>query len=141
MSRGPLREVLIREKAAPEKVLNLKCLSQMILDACRGMVYLSGEKMVHRDLACRNLLADQNFKIKISDFGLVFSFFFPFLFFFFLFFPQISPNSPPQTVQSTLFTQRALQSLLLAQSHATQRNPSPHSMVRSRSFRKWSLLT
>ena len=32
--------------------------------------YLSGMGIVHRDLACRNILIDENKILKISDFGL-----------------------------------------------------------------------
>ncbi|KAL1130277.1 hypothetical protein AAG570_013215 [Ranatra chinensis] len=37
--------------------------------AC-GMVYLSDRKFVHRDLATRNCLIDDNMVVKIADFGL-----------------------------------------------------------------------
>jgi len=35
-----------------------------------GLVYLSERKFVHRDLATRNCLMDQNLTVKIADFGL-----------------------------------------------------------------------
>lgn len=35
-----------------------------------GMVYLSDRKFVHRDLATRNCLVDDNMSVKIADFGL-----------------------------------------------------------------------
>jgi len=34
------------------------------------MVHLSAEGIVHRDLACRNLLLDKTNQVKITDFGL-----------------------------------------------------------------------
>ena len=34
------------------------------------MIYLSDRKFVHRDLASRNCLMDQNCVVKIADFGL-----------------------------------------------------------------------
>ncbi|XP_065572380.1 tyrosine-protein kinase transmembrane receptor Ror-like isoform X1 [Artemia franciscana] len=35
-----------------------------------GMEYLSRRRFVHRDLACRNCLVDENFVVKIADFGM-----------------------------------------------------------------------
>lgn len=34
------------------------------------MVYLSQQKIVHRDLATRNILVASDYSLKISDFGL-----------------------------------------------------------------------
>ncbi|KHJ89901.1 protein tyrosine kinase [Oesophagostomum dentatum] len=39
-------------------------------DACRGMCYLSGSKVIHRDIAARNCLLGSLNEVKISDFGL-----------------------------------------------------------------------
>ncbi|XP_066925910.1 fibroblast growth factor receptor 2-like [Clytia hemisphaerica] len=36
----------------------------------KGMAFLHGKKLIHRDLACRNVLLGEHFRIKISDFGL-----------------------------------------------------------------------
>ena len=35
-----------------------------------GMAYLSGIGIVHRDLACRNILVDEGKVLKITDFGM-----------------------------------------------------------------------
>lgn len=35
-----------------------------------GMTYLSGLGVVHRDLACRNILVDEGKDLKITDFGM-----------------------------------------------------------------------
>ena len=47
---------------------------QMSKQAASGMAYLESQKLVHRDLALRNLLVDANVKtnyiVKIADFGL-----------------------------------------------------------------------
>lgn len=34
------------------------------------MTYLSGQRFVHRDLACRNCLVGYDFIVKIADFGM-----------------------------------------------------------------------
>uniref|UniRef100_A0A0M3KG29 non-specific protein-tyrosine kinase n=1 Tax=Anisakis simplex TaxID=6269 RepID=A0A0M3KG29_ANISI len=39
-------------------------------DAARGMVYLSTNTVIHRDIAARNCLIGKNDEAKISDFGL-----------------------------------------------------------------------
>lgn len=43
---------------------------EFCLQVCLGMAYLSSRHMIHRDLACRNVLLDSTLKCKISDFGM-----------------------------------------------------------------------
>ena len=46
---------------------------QIIIGIARGLVYLhedSNVKVVHRDIKTSNILLDDNFNPKISDFGL-----------------------------------------------------------------------
>jgi len=45
-------------------------LYQMASDTASGMHYLESMKIVHRDLSARNLLVDENGRVKVSDFGL-----------------------------------------------------------------------
>jgi len=45
-------------------------LIHMIIEAARGMVYLEAKGIVHRDIALRNFLIDDNKKVKVSDFGM-----------------------------------------------------------------------
>lgn len=40
------------------------------VDIARGMEFLSNAKVVHSDLAARNILLTENLQAKISDFGL-----------------------------------------------------------------------
>jgi len=42
----------------------------MCFGACKGMVYLEKMQIIHRDLACRNLLVDRDNTVKVGDFGL-----------------------------------------------------------------------
>ena len=40
------------------------------LQIARGMLYLTSKRVIHRDVAARNCLLNQNMVVKISDFGL-----------------------------------------------------------------------
>lgn len=42
----------------------------MALDAAQGMAHIHSERVIHQDLALRNLLVDDALHVKISDFGL-----------------------------------------------------------------------
>jgi len=39
-------------------------------EACRGMCYLAGQRVIHRDIAARNCLLGAQDEVKISDFGM-----------------------------------------------------------------------
>jgi len=56
------------------KDVNLAGLISMATDAAKGLLYLSQRKIIHRDLALRNLLVagcdDDNYLIKVADFGM-----------------------------------------------------------------------
>ena len=43
---------------------------KMALDAARGMHHIHAEGIIHADLATRNLLVDENWRVKVTDFGL-----------------------------------------------------------------------
>jgi len=50
--------------------LNTNATINIIMGVLNGMVHLQEENIVHRDLACRNILLDDKLNPKISDFGL-----------------------------------------------------------------------
>eukprot|EP00123_Amoebidium_parasiticum_P006791 comp17659_c0_seq1/m.17450 comp17659_c0_seq1/g.17450 ORF comp17659_c0_seq1/g.17450 comp17659_c0_seq1/m.17450 type:complete len:868 (-) comp17659_c0_seq1:184-2787(-) len=68
LPRGSLHTVL----ADPAIQIGISTRIQIVSDICRGMNYLHSNKppIVHRDLKSPNLLVNQNFSIKVSDFGL-----------------------------------------------------------------------
>lgn len=41
----------------------------MSIDIARGMEYLHGKNMIHRDLKTHNLLLDEEYRVKVTDFG------------------------------------------------------------------------
>lgn len=42
----------------------------MSIDICKAMIYLHEKGFVHRDLKTDNLLVDENWTVKVTDFGL-----------------------------------------------------------------------
>lgn len=72
MRNGDLHEYLLKLRSNPDvEGLTPNEFLTIFLEIASGMEYLSSHHYVHRDLAARNcLVADDNFSIKISDFGL-----------------------------------------------------------------------
>lgn len=81
MGRGDLNEFLRScspslEVASQQKTFGIKKelthrdLLAISLQIANGMVYLSERKFVHRDLATRNCLINEDMVVKIADFGL-----------------------------------------------------------------------
>eukprot|EP01114_Cavostelium_apophysatum_P014364 TRINITY_DN3705_c0_g1_i1.p1 TRINITY_DN3705_c0_g1~~TRINITY_DN3705_c0_g1_i1.p1 ORF type:complete len:636 (+),score=121.08 TRINITY_DN3705_c0_g1_i1:92-1999(+) len=68
MPKGSLHRIL----HDPHAVLDWEIKLKVSIDVCRGMNYLHKCEpiIIHRDLKSHNLLVDENFKVKVSDFGL-----------------------------------------------------------------------
>ncbi|ESO07516.1 hypothetical protein HELRODRAFT_110475 [Helobdella robusta] len=66
MSNGDLRSY-IKDKS---KNFTARQLLQLAQQVAGGMAYLSNLNFVHRELAARNCLLDENLTVKVSDFGL-----------------------------------------------------------------------
>jgi serine/threonine protein kinase len=66
MKNGDLRSYISNEKNRP----TVRQLITWGIEIADGMEYLSSLKFVHRDLATRNCMLDENLICRISDFGL-----------------------------------------------------------------------
>ncbi|XP_026475323.1 tyrosine-protein kinase transmembrane receptor Ror-like [Ctenocephalides felis] len=56
--------------AAPAPKLDKTSLLSIASQVANGMRYLSAQRFVHRDLACRNCLVGTGLSVKIADFGM-----------------------------------------------------------------------
>jgi serine/threonine protein kinase len=66
-SAGSLLDHVRRSKAG---LLNTSMLLTYCHDVASGMSYLSSRRVVHRDVAARNVLLDSAYVCKIADFGM-----------------------------------------------------------------------
>lgn len=67
LSEGSLRAYLHKLE---HKTLPLPKLIAIALDIARGMEYIHSQGVIHRDLKPENVLIDQEFHLKIADFGI-----------------------------------------------------------------------
>ncbi|KAJ0662697.1 putative protein kinase RLK-Pelle-SD-2b family [Helianthus annuus] len=71
MSNGSLDKWIYH--GVQEQILEWECIKKTILDIARGLAYLHEEcrqKIVHLDIKPQNILLDNDFNAKVSDFGL-----------------------------------------------------------------------
>ncbi|XP_057312170.1 uncharacterized protein LOC130653668 [Hydractinia symbiolongicarpus] len=67
MPKGSLDKYL---KSGSGNTLTLRDLIDMAAQIANGLQYLENNRVVHRDIAARNILVGDNNQVKISDFGL-----------------------------------------------------------------------
>ncbi|KAJ0261435.1 hypothetical protein HA466_0045590 [Hirschfeldia incana] len=67
LPEGSLRSFLHKPE---NRSLSLKKLIEFALDIARGMEYIHSRHVIHRDLKPENVLIDEDFKLKIADFGI-----------------------------------------------------------------------
>ncbi|XP_037040571.1 activated Cdc42 kinase-like isoform X1 [Bradysia coprophila] len=67
-----LRSLLecLKDSGLRVSFLTVPTLCEFAMQICSGMMYLENKRLIHRDLASRNVLVFSKDKVKISDFGL-----------------------------------------------------------------------
>ncbi|KAJ6641428.1 Activated Cdc42 kinase-like [Pseudolycoriella hygida] len=67
-----LRSLLecLKDSGLRVNFLTVPTLCEFAMQICNGMMYLENKRLIHRDLASRNVLVFSKDKVKISDFGL-----------------------------------------------------------------------
>ncbi|KAM4663131.1 tyrosine-protein kinase receptor TYRO3 [Discoglossus pictus] len=71
MKHGDLHTFLLMSRIGEEPVnLPLQTLVRFMIDICSGMEYLSAKNFIHRDLATRNCMLNEDMTVCVADFGL-----------------------------------------------------------------------
>ena len=65
MANGDLRTYLSSEKS-----ISFFQQVKWMIDIANGMIYLELQRIIHKDLATRNVLLGENLEAKVADFGL-----------------------------------------------------------------------
>jgi serine/threonine protein kinase len=69
MSNGSLQDICYKESNSYHSNLSNEMKLKFSYQAAKGILNLHSKHIIHRDLACRNLLVDDKFDIYVADFG------------------------------------------------------------------------
>ncbi|XP_053553796.1 tyrosine-protein kinase receptor TYRO3 [Bombina bombina] len=71
MKHGDLHTFLLMSRIGEEPInLPIQTLLRFMIDICSGMEYLSSKNFIHRDLATRNCMLNEDMTVCVADFGL-----------------------------------------------------------------------
>ncbi|XP_041430856.1 tyrosine-protein kinase receptor TYRO3-like isoform X2 [Xenopus laevis] len=71
MKHGDLHTFLLMSRIGEEPItLPIQTLVRFMIDICSGMEYLSSKHFIHRDLATRNCMLNEDMTVCVADFGL-----------------------------------------------------------------------
>ncbi|XP_030069639.1 tyrosine-protein kinase receptor TYRO3 [Microcaecilia unicolor] len=71
MKHGDLHTFLLMSRIGEEPFnIPIQTLIRFMIDICSGMEYLSAKNFIHRDLASRNCMLNENMSVCVADFGL-----------------------------------------------------------------------
>jgi serine/threonine protein kinase len=69
MSNGSLQDICYKESNSYHSNLSNEMKLKFSYQAAKGVLNLHSKNIIHRDLACRNLLVDDKLDIYVADFG------------------------------------------------------------------------
>lgn len=72
LQQGSLADILYGPSRLPAEIWNYELILTCALQAARGMLYLHSHSppICHRDLKCSNLVVDDHWVVKVTDFGM-----------------------------------------------------------------------
>lgn len=69
MANGSLKDICTRDSPTFRSHISAETKIRFCYQAAKGVVHLHRNNVIHRDLACRNLLLDDKMDVFVADFG------------------------------------------------------------------------